>query len=132
KPKYLNSPENDLFQKSRLLYNFDLAKKYIRKADEAVLFEGYMDAIAAYQAGVKNGVATMGTSLTDHQARLLRRYVQTVTICYDTDQAGLEATHKAGLLLEKAGCHVKVANLRDNMDPDGFIQAYGAEAFKGE
>ncbi|HLS07955.1 DNA primase [Lentibacillus sp.] len=131
-PKYLNSPESELFQKGKILYNFDLAKKHIRKQSEAVLFEGYMDVISAYQAGVKNAVATLGTSLTETQARLLRRYVDTVIICYDADEAGTEAAYKAALLLQKAGCHVKIANLRDNMDPDDFITEYGAEAFHNQ
>ncbi|TRM12729.1 DNA primase [Lentibacillus cibarius] len=131
-PKYLNSPENELFRKGRILYNFDLAKKYIRKQNEAVLFEGYMDVISAYQAGVKNGVATLGTSLTDTQAKLLKRYVDTVTLCYDADEAGNEATYKAARILQKAGCNVKIANLRENMDPDNFINEFGGNAFHNE
>lgn len=128
--KYLNSPETELFQKSRILFNFDKAKRHIRKANEAVLCEGYMDAIAAYQAGVKNAVATLGTALTEYQARLLRRYVDTVIICYDADRAGQEATYKAGLLLESAGCIVKTANLKEGTDPDSYIRDFGAEAFR--
>lgn len=131
-PKYLNSSESELFQKGRILYNFDLAKKHIRKQSEVVLFEGYMDVISAYQAEVKNAVATLGTSLTESQAKLLRRYVDTVTICYDADNAGTEATYKAAVLLQKIGCHVKIANLRENMDPDSFIHEFGATAFKDE
>src|SRR5690606_4851327 len=80
-PKYLNSPESELFQKGKLLYNFDLAKRHIRKENEAVLFEGYMDVIASYQAGIKNVVATLGTALTESQASLLKRYVNQVIIC---------------------------------------------------
>ncbi|WP_174613835.1 DNA primase [Virgibacillus ihumii] len=131
-PKYLNSSESELFQKGKILYNFDLAKKHIRRQNEAVLFEGYMDVISAYQAGVKNAVATMGTSLTDFQAKLLRRYVDTVVLCYDADSAGTEATYKAALLLRNAGCVVKAANLRENMDPDSFIQEYGGDVFQEE
>ncbi len=129
-PKYLNSPESELFQKGKLLYNFDLAKKHIRKVNEVVLFEGYMDVISAYQAGVKNVVATLGTSLTEPQAKLLNRYVETVIICYDGDRAGLEATYKAAELLRKNGCSIKVARLDSDMDPDSFIQKYGSEAFE--
>ncbi|MFC4558841.1 DNA primase [Virgibacillus kekensis] len=131
-PKYLNSSESELFQKGRILYNFDQAKKHIRKQSEAVLFEGYMDVISAHQAGVKNGIATLGTSLTENQAKLLHRYVDTVIICYDADRAGLDATYKAAGALQKAGCHVKIANLREGMDPDSFIHQFGAEAFKDE
>ncbi|GAB4073425.1 DNA primase [Barrientosiimonas marina] len=129
-PKYLNSPQNDLFHKGKILYNFDLAKKQIRKQAEAVLFEGYMDVIAAHQAGVENAVATLGTSLTESQARLLRRYVDTVVICYDADAAGTDAAYKASETLRKAGCHVKIANLTENMDPDDYITEYGAESFR--
>ncbi|GAA0443161.1 DNA primase [Lentibacillus halophilus] len=128
-PKYLNSPESELFQKGRMLYNFDLAKKHIRKQGEAILFEGYMDVISAYQAGVQHGVATLGTSLTETQARLLKRYVDTVIICYDADESGHDATYKAAGTLQKAGCSVKVANLTDNMDPDHYIAEFGGESF---
>lgn len=131
-PKYLNSPETELFHKGKLLYNFDLAKKHLRKQNEVVLFEGYMDVISAFQAGVKNAVATMGTALTETQAKLLRRYVDTVILCFDGDTAGLEGTYKAAILLREVGCTVKVAKLRDNLDPDSFIQTYGSEAFRNE
>src|SRR5690606_33231044 len=114
-PKYLNSPESDLFQKGKLLYNFDLAKKHIRKISEALLFEGYMDVISAYQAGVENVVATMGTALTETQAKLLKRYVDTVILCYDGDRAGIEATYKASKLLQQVGCQVKIASLKDGL-----------------
>lgn len=131
-PKYLNSPESDLFQKGKLLYNFDLAKKHIRKKSEALLFEGYMDVISAYQAGVENVVATMGTALTETQAKLLKRYVDTVILCYDGDRAGIEATYKASKLLQQVGCQVKIASLKDGLDPDSFIKEYGGEAFRRE
>ncbi|MFD1850253.1 DNA primase [Oceanobacillus bengalensis] len=131
-PKYLNSAESELFQKGKLLFNFDLAKRHIRKENEVVLFEGYMDVISAYQVGIKNVIATMGTSLTEMQAKLLKRYVDTVIICYDGDRAGLDATYKAANILQNAGCNVKVANLQDNLDPDSYIKAYGGEAFKNE
>lgn len=131
-PKYINSAESELFQKSRLLYNFDLAKRYIRKESEVILFEGQMDVISAYQAGIKNVVATLGTSLTDNQAKLLKRYVDTVVICYDADKAGVQASFKAAHLLREAGCEVKVSKLQDGMDPDGFIKEFGPEAFSRE
>ncbi|WLV23585.1 DNA primase [Aciduricibacillus chroicocephali] len=128
--KYLNSPESGLFQKSRLLFNFDLAKPHIRKTNEAVLCEGYMDAISCFEAGVGNAVATLGTALTEFQSKLLRRYADAVVICYDGDSAGQAATEKAGQLLEKAGCIVKTANLDEDMDPDSYIREHGAEAFR--
>ncbi|MDY0405548.1 DNA primase [Virgibacillus sp. 179-BFC.A HS] len=129
KPKYLNSSESELFQKSKLLYNFDLAKKQIRKTGEVILFEGYMDVISAYQSGIENVVATMGTALTQVQARLLKRYVDTVIVCYDGDDAGIEASYKAAKLLRETGCGVKVANLSGGVDPDNFIQKHGGEYF---
>lgn len=131
-PKYLNSSESELFQKGKLLYNFDLAKKHIRKASEAVLFEGYMDVISAYQAGVQNAIATLGTALTVNQAKLLKRYVDTVIICYDGDDAGVEATYKAATILRDTGCHVKIARLKDGMDPDDYISANGDDAFQND
>lgn len=88
-----------------------------------------MDVISAYQAGVKNSVATMGTSLTKSQAQLLKRYVDTVIISYDADQAGIEATYRAATLLKEAGCIVKVAELKQGLDPDTYIQTYGGNAF---
>lgn len=131
-PKYLNSPENELFQKSKLLYNFDLAKRHIRKASEAILFEGNLDVITAYQAGIKNVVATLGTALTEEQAKLLNRYVDTVIICYDGDDAGQEASYRAASLLRNIGCDVKVSHLKDGQDPDSFIRTHGGEAFNNQ
>ncbi|HLQ74049.1 MAG TPA: DNA primase [Bacillota bacterium] len=131
-PKYLNSSESDLFQKSRLLYNFDLAKRDIRKKQEVILFEGQMDVISAYQSGIENVVATLGSSLTESQAALLKRYVDTVIICYDDDEAGLNASYKAAQLLRKVGCEIKVSHLHDGLDPDSFIKSYGAEAFRDQ
>ncbi|MGP4042414.1 DNA primase [Gracilibacillus sp. D59] len=129
-PKYLNSPETSLFKKSKLLYNFDLARSEIRKKGEVILFEGSADVIAAHQAGVTNGVASLGTSLTETHASLLRRYVDTVLICYDGDNAGQNATYKAIQLLKKVGCNIKVATLPYNYDPDQYIQEYGKEKFR--
>lgn len=128
-PKYLNSPENDLFQKGKLLYNFDQAKRHIRSSGEAILLEGYMDVISAFQAGVKNTVATLGTTLTESQAKLLRRYVDTIIICYDSDHAGIEAAFKTANLLRQVGCDVKVSRMDEGMDPDDYILSYGGEVF---
>ncbi|WP_077308614.1 DNA primase [Terribacillus halophilus] len=129
-PKYLNSAESDLFQKGRMLFNFDLARSEIRKTGQVVVFEGYNDVIAAYQADVRNGVATLGTSLTETQARLLKRYAEQVVICYDGDKAGFEASYRALQILKKTGNHVRVAMLRDGLDPDDYIREHGAEKFK--
>jgi DNA primase len=129
-PKYLNSPETPIFHKGTILYNFHQARLHIRKHQEAVLLEGFADVISAVQAGVAHSVATMGTALTEEHARILRRNVDTVIICYDGDASGIEATFRAAKLLADAGCHVKVATIPDGLDPDEYIRKYGAARFQ--
>lgn len=129
-PKYFNSPEHELFQKSNLLFNFHLAKNHIRKENEAILFEGAMDVIQAFQSGVKHSVATLGTALSMYQAKLLKRYTDKVIICYDADDAGIEASFKAIHTLRQAGCEVGIVNLPDKNDPDQFIKENGADEFR--
>lgn len=131
-PKYLNSPETAIFNKSKILYNFHLAKPHFRKVQNAVLFEGFADCIAADRSGVENGIATMGTSLTDEHISLIRQNVQSVTICYDSDNPGIEAAFRAGKLLTQADCAIKVALMPDGLDPDEFIKKFGAEKFQNE
>ncbi|MFT9596261.1 DNA primase [Mesobacillus sp.] len=131
-PKYLNSPETQIFNKSKILYNFHLARGVIRKQQQAVLFEGFADVISANRAGVENGVATMGTSLTEEHISLLKRNVQGVTICYDSDKAGIEAAFRASNMLSKAGFAVRVATMPDGMDPDDFIKVHGEEKFRND
>ncbi|GAB7386334.1 DNA primase [Bacillaceae bacterium] len=128
-PKYLNSPETPLFNKSFHLYNLHRARPEIRKKQQAVLMEGYVDVITAWQAGIRNAVATLGTALTERQARILRRNAEQVVICYDSDAAGQEAAVKAGDLLAAAGCSVKVALMPKGLDPDEYIRRYGGEHF---
>lgn len=128
-PKYLNSPESMLFVKSRTLYNLHQAKAGIRKRKQAVLFEGYMDVIKAWQAGVHNGVAAMGTALTEEHCSLLRRHADEVLICYDGDDAGQAAAFKNYPLLEAAGLRVVVALLPKGKDPDDYISEYGPDYF---
>lgn len=130
KPKYLNSPESAIFNKSKTLYAFHLARPFIRKENEAILFEGYLDVTMAWQAGVKNGVATLGTSLTEEQAKLIRRNAESVIICYDSDEAGIQATYRAAHILEDSGCYVKIAQLPDKHDPDDYIRLHGGERFR--
>ncbi|GAE30685.1 DNA primase [Halalkalibacter hemicellulosilyticusJCM 9152] len=130
KPKYLNSSDSAIFHKSQTLYGLHLARSSIRKQSSIVLFEGYVDVIAAWSAGVTNGVATLGTALTEEQARMMRRNAETVTLCYDSDSAGLEAAYKNASILQNEGCIVKVAKMPDSYDPDDYIQAFGAERFK--
>lgn len=128
-PKYLNSPETMLFTKSRTLYNLHHAKSAIRKSKQVVLFEGYMDVIKAWHAGVKNGVATMGTALTEEHCSILRRHAEEVLVCYDGDDAGQAAASKSIPLLEKAGLKAMIAVLPKSKDPDDYISEHGPEAF---
>jgi DNA primase len=130
KPKYLNSAETPIFHKSKTLYAIHLARPSIRKENAAILFEGYVDVVAAWGAGVKNGVATLGTALTEEQAKLLRRNAETVTLCYDSDRAGIEAAFRSAGILEQVGCHVKIALMPEDLDPDDFIRKFGADRFK--
>lgn len=129
-PKYLNSSDSPIFHKSETLYGLHLARPTIRKEATVVLFEGYIDVIAAWGAGITNGVATLGTALTEEQARIMRRNAEMVVICYDADQAGMDAAFRSAKLLEQVGCTVKVARLPEGMDPDDYIRKYGAERFK--
>ncbi|MBY6035453.1 DNA primase [Fictibacillus nanhaiensis] len=128
-PKYLNSPESKIFQKGKTLYGLNLSRAEIRQKQHAVIFEGYVDTIAAFRAGVTNGVATLGTSLTEDHANILRRNVQSVTICYDSDPAGVEAAFRASEILTKQGCTVKISQMPDGMDPDDYISKFGSESF---
>jgi len=130
KPKYLNSPETKIFNKSKLLYNFHRARLHIRKNQQVVLFEGFADVISSTRAGVEQAIATMGTSLTEEQAKIIRRNVSEVIICYDSDSAGIEATMRASKILKAAGCKIKVAMVPDGMDPDDYIKKFGEEKFK--
>ncbi|QAY66292.1 DNA primase [Paenibacillus protaetiae] len=131
-PKYLNSPETALFTKSRTLYNLHQAKASIRKSKQVVLFEGYMDIIKAWYAGVHNGVATMGTALTEEHCAVLKRSAEEIIVCYDGDDAGQAAALKSIAMLEKAGLKVMVSMLPKGKDPDEYIEEYGPEAFVRE
>jgi DNA primase len=131
-PKYVNSPETMLFNKSRNLYHFHMARPHIRKSRTLVLFEGYMDVIKAWGAGVENGVATMGTALTEEHAKIIRNNAEQVIVAYDGDSAGQNAAYKSIEILEQAGCNVKVALLPDSLDPDEYIQLHGSERFTRE
>ncbi|ATO50731.1 DNA primase [Brevibacillus laterosporus] len=128
-PKYLNSPETLLFNKSRTIFNLHRARSQMRKRNQVILFEGYADVIAAWQAGISNGIATLGTAFTEQQAHLIRRNTDQVILCYDGDFAGQDATAKAIDQLQKAGCTVRIAPLPQGSDPDDYIRQYGAEQF---
>lgn len=128
-PKYLNSPESELFNKSRLLYNLHRSRDAMRRYDRAILVEGYFDAIAIDHAGVPGVVASMGTSLTAGQASLLRRFTRNVVIAYDGDSAGRAATLRAAQVLLGAGLNVSALDLHGEKDPDSLVQKHGADRF---
>ncbi|KRO08652.1 dna primase dnag [Lactiplantibacillus xiangfangensis] len=129
-PKYLNSPETKLFNKRDVLFNFDLARGAIRQRKAVVLFEGFMDVIAAYRAGIQNGVASMGTSLTNEQIYMLERVTDQLTICYDSDVPGQKATDRALKLLgDNSRLNLSVIQMPDGMDPDEYLRNAGQEKF---
>lgn len=128
-PKYLNSPESELFNKSRLLYNLHRSKDAMRRYDRAILVEGYFDAIAIDHAGVPGVIASMGTSLTAGQASLLRRFTRNVVIAYDGDPAGRSATLRAAQVLLAAGLQVAALDLGGEKDPDALIEHQGVDRF---
>lgn len=127
--KYMNSPETIIFKKGRLLYHLHEALQDIRKEKQVVLYEGFFDVIASYGAGIKHGIATMGTSLTKEQARLIKSVSPSVLIAYDGDQAGLAAADHAIPILDQEGLKVEVLTIPEKMDPDDFITSYGPEAY---
>ena len=127
KPKYLNSPEGLVYNKSRNLFALNIAKK--SKAGRIILTEGYMDTIALHQAGFDCAVASLGTALTQEHAQLIARYTKEAVISYDGDSAGVAAAQRAIPILERAGLRVKVLQVRGAKDPDEFIKTYGRAAF---
>ena len=129
-PKYLNSPDTPLFNKSQHLYGIHLAKNTIRQEDLALIVEGYMDVIACHQQGLKNTVASLGTAFTQQQAKLLMRHTYQIAIIYDGDTAGSSATLRGLDILNDLGCDVKVVNLPQGQDPDDYLQANGSEKLK--
>lgn len=127
-PKYLNSPETKIFDKSRNLYGLHLARA--TKAPQFILCEGYMDVIALHQAGFDNAVASLGTSLTSGHASLLARYTKEVCLAYDSDGAGVRAALRAIPILKEAGISSKIINMQPYKDPDEFIKALGADSYR--
>lgn len=128
-PKYLNSPENRVFQKKNNLYALNLTRQDIGRAKSAIIVEGYMDVISLYQSGVKNVTASLGTALTDNQAKLINRYTKSVVLSYDADDAGLKAALRGIEVLRAQDCKVKVLHVNDGKDPDEYIKKNGREAF---
>lgn len=127
-PKYLNSPETEIFDKSRNLYGLNFARTSRKK--NFILCEGYMDVIALHQAGFNQAVASLGTAFTSGQANLLRRYTTDVLLAYDSDGAGTKAAIRAIQILRETGLYSKVINMKPYKDPDEFIKNLGAEEFR--
>lgn len=127
-PKYINSPESPIYEKKRNLYGLYRAKNTIRREHEALVVEGYMDAVSLAAAGFENVVAPLGTALTPEQAHLLTHYTKRVLLLYDSDTAGLKATFKAGDVLLEAGVHPAVVTFPDGEDPDTYVRTHGREA----
>ena len=128
KPKYLNSPETKIFDKSRNLYGLNFARS--SRKNHFIICEGYMDVIALHQAGFTEAVASLGTALTSQQAMLMKRYTDEVLVTYDSDEAGTKAALRAIPILKEAGLQMRVINLKPYKDPDEFIKNRGQEAFR--
>jgi DNA primase len=129
-PKYINTPDTDIYDKSKVLYGIFYAKNAIRKADECFLVEGYTDVISLNQAGIENVVSSSGTSLTKDQVRLIKRYTENVTVLYDGDAAGIKAALRGIDIILENGLNVKVVLLPENQDPDSFVREKGFEGFE--
>lgn len=129
-PKYINTPDTDIYDKSRVLYGIYFAKNEIRKKDECFLVEGYTDVISLHQAGIENVVSSSGTSLTAEQVRLVKRYSDNITILYDGDAAGIKAALRGIDIILENGLNVKVVLLPEKHDPDSFVREKGLEGFE--
>lgn len=125
-PKYLNSPESAVFHKGKIFYGLYESAKYIRAQDQVIVVEGYMDMLALFQAGIRNVVAPLGTALTSDQARLLKRFTRNVVMLFDGDSAGQMAAERSLPILLKEGLLPVGVTLPSDMDPDDFVQKYGA------
>ncbi|MFC4261614.1 DNA primase [Ferruginibacter yonginensis] len=128
-PKYINTPENEIYVKSKLLYGSYFARMAIDKADECLLVEGYTDVVSLHQAGIENVVASGGTSLTPDQLRLIKKYTNNLTIIYDGDGAGVKAAMRGLDLALEEGLNVRLVLIPDNEDPDSYVNKIGAAAF---
>jgi len=129
-PKYVNSPESEIYHKSNVLYGLYFAKKAIREEDNCFLVEGYADVLSVHQAGIENVVASSGTSLTVEQIRLIGRFTKNITILYDGDAAGIKASLRGLDMILEEGLNVKVVLFPDGHDPDSYVRKYGTNGFK--
>lgn len=129
-PKYINTPENEIYVKSKILYGSYFARQAIDRADECLLVEGYTDVISLHQAGIENVVASGGTSLTPDQLRLIKKYTNNLTIIYDGDAAGIKAAQRGLDLALEEGLNVQLVLIPDKEDPDSYVNKVGAAAFR--
>lgn len=129
-PKYINTPENEVYSKSKILYGTWFARQAIDKNDECLLVEGYTDVVSLHQSGIENVVASGGTSLTTDQLRLVRKYTNNLTIIYDGDQAGIKAALRGLDMALEEGLNVKLVLIPDKEDPDSYVNKIGATAFR--
>ena len=129
KPKYINSSESEIFLKKNNLFGLNFTKKSISDEDRVIVVEGYMDVISLYQAGITNVVASLGTALTDNQAKLVTRYTKNVVLSYDSDGAGIKAALRGIEVMSAAGAKTKVLSVIDGKDPDDYVKAHGKEGF---
>lgn len=132
KVKYYNTPETRIFKKGDNLFGFDLAKEEITNQGFAILLEGYFDVVTLHQHGIKNGVASLGTSLTTNQAILLKNVTNNIVITYDGDEAGKENAFRSASVLKSVGCNVLIAYVENELDPDEYVKKYGSKKFIGE
>ncbi len=126
-PKYLNSPETQVFQKGKIFYGLEQTARYIRSQDQIIIVEGYMDLISLFQSGIRNVVATMGTALTSDHGRVIKRLTRNVVVLFDGDRAGKEAAERSLSLLLEQDLYPRGLILPDNMDPDDFVKSRGVE-----
>jgi len=129
-PKYINTPENELYIKSKIVYGIYHARQAIDKGDECLLVEGYTDVISLHQAGIENVVASGGTSLTQDQLRLIKKYTKNITIIYDGDAAGIKAAMRGLDMAMEEGLNVKLVLIPDKEDPDSYVQKLGTQQFR--
>lgn len=128
--KYVNTKGTEIFQKGETLYNYHLAREFVRSKNQVIVMEGFMAVIRSREAGIKNAVGLMGTAMTKEQATLIKRLSDHVVLCFDGDSPGRKACLDNGSELEKLGCQVSVVELDNNLDPDDYILKYGPDAFK--
>ena len=129
-PKYLNSPQTPIYQKSNILYNLNRARNSIHKFDHSVLVEGYMDVIGVFSAGVEEVVASCGTALTQQQVKMLKRHSERIVVNYDPDNAGANAAERSIQMFLEEGMQVRVLELEEGLDPDEYVGKFGADVYR--